>query len=77
MTGGPGAHQETEAIERTFREAYGKAVATLVRLLGDITLAEDAVQDAFVVASTKWPTSGIPPNPAGWASPCPASIWTL
>lgn len=49
-----------------FREVYGKAVATLVRLLGDITLAEDAVQEAFEVASRRWSLEGIPPNPAGW-----------
>lgn len=41
-------------------------MATLVRIFGDITLAEDAVQDAFVKASVLWPSSGIPPNPAGW-----------
>ena len=46
--------------------AYGQAVATLVRIFGDITLAEDAVQDAFLVASQRWPSDGIPPNPAGW-----------
>jgi RNA polymerase sigma-70 factor, ECF subfamily len=45
---------------------YGQAVATLVRVFGDITLAEDAVQEAFVVASDRWPSSGTPPNPAGW-----------
>ncbi len=49
-----------------FRDAYGQAVATLVRVFGDITLAEDAVQDAFVVAGERWPQHGIPPNPAGW-----------
>ena len=49
-----------------FREVYGQAVATLVRVFGDITLAEDAVQDAFVVAIDRWRTGGIPPNPAGW-----------
>ena len=53
-------------LERTFREAYGQAVATLARVFGDITLAEDAVQDAFVVASERWRVDGIPPNPAGW-----------
>ena len=53
-------------IERVFREVYGQAVATLVRGLGDITLAEDAVQHAFVVASEQWNDRGIPPNPAGW-----------
>lgn len=49
-----------------FREVYGQAVATLVRVFGDITLAEDAVQDAFLVASARWVANGIPPNPAGW-----------
>jgi RNA polymerase sigma-70 factor (ECF subfamily) len=61
-----GAHGQATGVERVFREAYGQAVATLVRLFGDITLAEDAVQEAFVVASDRWPGDGIPPNPAGW-----------
>ena len=59
-------HRETTAVGRVFRETYGQAVATLVRVFGDITLAEDAVQEAFVVASDKWRRDGIPPNPAGW-----------
>jgi RNA polymerase sigma-70 factor (ECF subfamily) len=58
--------QEAADVERVFREVYGQAVATLVRVFGDITLAEDAVQDAFVVAADRWPRAGIPPNPAGW-----------
>ncbi len=41
-------------------------VATLVRVLGDIDLAEEAVQEAFVVAAEKWPVSGLPANPGGW-----------
>ena len=41
-------------------------MATLVRVFGDIDIAEDAVQDAFAVASTKWPEAGMPPNPGGW-----------
>ena len=49
-----------------FRKVYGQAVATLVRVFGDITLAEDAVQDAFLVANARWEADGIPPNPAGW-----------
>lgn len=49
-----------------FRTAYSQAVATLVRVFGDITLAEDAVQDAFAVATDRWGRHGIPPNPAGW-----------
>ena len=55
-----------ETVDQVFREAHGQAVATLVRVFGDITLAEDAVQDAFVVAAERWTTGGIPPNPAGW-----------
>ncbi len=54
------------AIEATFREAYGRAVATLVRAFGDIDLAEEAVQDAFAVAVARWPRDGVPPSPAGW-----------
>ena len=57
---------EQSEIERAFREESGRAVATLVRLFGDIDVAEEAVQDAFVVAATKWPTDGVPPNPGGW-----------
>jgi RNA polymerase sigma-70 factor (ECF subfamily) len=41
-------------------------VASLVRFFGDIDTAEEAVQDAFVVALEKWPTDGLPPSPAGW-----------
>ncbi|MGH2641385.1 MAG: RNA polymerase sigma factor [Actinomycetota bacterium] len=57
---------DATAVERVFREAYGQAVATLTRLVGDITLAEDAVQEAFAVATDRWGRDGIPPNPAGW-----------
>jgi RNA polymerase sigma-70 factor (ECF subfamily) len=53
-------------VERAFREAHGQAVATLTRIFGDLTLAEDAVQDAFVAAVASWPTDGVPDNPAGW-----------
>ncbi len=57
---------DTPGVESVFREVYGQAVATLIRLLGDITNAEDAVQDAFAVATDQWQRNGIPPNPAGW-----------
>ena len=60
------ARSAATAVDVVFREVYGHAVATLVRIFGDITLAEDAVQDAFVVATDRWPADGIPPNPAGW-----------
>ena len=53
-------------IEQTFRWESGRAVATLARLFGDIELADEAVQDAFVVALERWPRSGVPPNPGGW-----------
>ncbi|MEU8217049.1 RNA polymerase sigma factor [Micromonospora taraxaci] len=53
-------------VEAVFRAEYGRAVAVLVRLLGDIDLAEEAVQEAFVIAVVKWPTTGAPPSPAGW-----------
>jgi RNA polymerase sigma-70 factor (ECF subfamily) len=53
-------------IERCFRQEYGRCVATLIRVLGDIGLAEEAVQEAFVVALAKWPMDGIPPNPGAW-----------
>ena len=49
-----------------FREQYGRAVAVLARVFGDIDLAEEAVQDAFTVALARWPDSGIPPAPVGW-----------
>ncbi|MFI7594499.1 RNA polymerase sigma factor [Micromonospora sp. NPDC049359] len=53
-------------VEAVFRAEYGRAVAVLVRLLGDIDLAEEAVQDAFTIALRRWPTSGPPASPAGW-----------
>jgi len=53
-------------IEQVFRSEYGRCVATLVRFLGDIDLAEEAVQDAFAVALDRWPQTGRPPNPGGW-----------
>ncbi|MEA2468161.1 MAG: polymerase sigma-70 factor, subfamily [Thermoleophilaceae bacterium] len=53
-------------IERVFREEYGRAVAVLVRVFGDIDIAEEAVQDAFARALERWPSAGLPPSPAGW-----------
>jgi RNA polymerase sigma-70 factor (ECF subfamily) len=53
-------------IERVFREEYGRAVAVLVRRCRDIDVAEEAVQDAFTEAVRRWPSSGLPPSPAGW-----------
>ncbi|MGV9808722.1 RNA polymerase sigma factor [Micromonospora chersina] len=53
-------------VERAFRTEYGRAVAVLVRLLGDIDLAEEAVQEAFATAVDRWAVDGPPPSPAGW-----------
>jgi RNA polymerase sigma-70 factor, ECF subfamily len=53
-------------IERVFVEQYGRAVAVLVRVFGDIDVAEEAVQDAFAAAVQRWPSTGPPPSPAGW-----------
>jgi RNA polymerase sigma-70 factor (ECF subfamily) len=53
-------------VERAFREEYGRAVAVLTRVFGDIDIAEDAVQDAFAEAVRRWPSAGPPPSPAGW-----------
>jgi RNA polymerase sigma-70 factor (ECF subfamily) len=53
-------------IERVFRDEHGRAVAVLVRAFGDIDIAEEAVQEAFATAVQKWPSTGLPPSPAGW-----------
>jgi len=53
-------------IEEVFRREYGRAVAVLVRSLRDISLAEEAVQDAFAAALQRWPVEGMPPAPSGW-----------
>ena len=48
------------------RREVGRCTATLVRILGDLDLAEDAVAEAFAIAAEQWPVRGIPPNPGGW-----------
>jgi RNA polymerase sigma-70 factor, ECF subfamily len=53
-------------LERVTRDEYGKALATLIRLLGDFDLAEEALQDAFAVAAEVWPREGTPGNPLAW-----------
>src|SRR6266508_3237684 len=60
----------TSEIERVFREEYGRAVAVLVGVFGDIDVAEEAVQDAFTAAVQRWPSAGLPPSPAGWIITC-------
>jgi RNA polymerase sigma-70 factor, ECF subfamily len=53
-------------VDRLFREEQGRAVATLIRVLGDFDLAEEAVQEAFVTALEVWPRRGVPDNPGAW-----------
>jgi RNA polymerase sigma-70 factor (ECF subfamily) len=53
-------------VDRVFREEQGRAVATLIRVLGDFDLAEEAVQDAFITALETWPDRGVPANPGAW-----------
>jgi RNA polymerase sigma-70 factor (ECF subfamily) len=60
------ADAPSDLVERLFRQESGRAVATVARALGDIDLAEEAVQDAFAVAIERWPATGVPDNPAAW-----------
>jgi len=53
-------------LDDVFRREAGRCTATLIRILGDIDLAEDAVAEAFAIAAEQWPTQGVPPNPGGW-----------
>ena len=53
-------------VEQVFREEWGRAVAILTRVLGDLELAEDAVQDAFATALERWPRDGTPRTPGAW-----------
>lgn len=53
-------------VEEVFAAEYGRAVSVLVRVFGDIDVAEEAVQDAFAEAVRRWPAAGLPPSPAGW-----------
>jgi RNA polymerase sigma-70 factor (ECF subfamily) len=63
VTAGGAARVE---VERVFREQYARAVAVLVRVFGDVDVAEEAVADAFTRALQRWPEDGVPPSPAGW-----------
>jgi RNA polymerase sigma-70 factor, ECF subfamily len=56
----------TAAVERVFREEYGRLIASLARRFGDIDLAQEAAGEALVAALERWPESGVPPNPGGW-----------
>jgi RNA polymerase sigma-70 factor, ECF subfamily len=60
------AEKKADRIELLFRNESGRVLATLIRLLGDFELAEDAMQDAFAAALVQWPSEGIPANPRAW-----------
>jgi RNA polymerase sigma-70 factor, ECF subfamily len=66
LDGDPAARLDEAEVGRVFREESGRSVAALIRVFGDIDLAEDAVQDAFAAALRRWPDDGVPPNPGGW-----------
>src|ERR1700681_3107855 len=53
-------------IDKIFRDEAGRALATLIRLVGDFDLAEDALQDAFATALERWPATELPANPRAW-----------
>ncbi|WP_309110966.1 RNA polymerase sigma factor [Saccharothrix sp.] len=55
-----------DPVEEVFGREYGRSVAVLVRVFGDVDIAEEAVQDAFAEAVRRWPETGVPPSPAGW-----------
>ena len=62
-----GADPEPRArIERLYRAESRRVLATLIRVLGDFDLAEEALQDAFTAALAQWPRDGLPANPRAW-----------
>ncbi|MGI8939732.1 MAG: RNA polymerase sigma factor [Iamia sp.] len=56
----------SDTFEAVYRQEVGRCTATLIRVLGDVDLAEEAVAEAFVIAAERWPQDGMPPNPGGW-----------
>jgi len=58
--------QAREKLEQVFREEYGRIIATLIRISGSFDLAEEALQEAFISAATKWEVEGTPNNPGAW-----------
>ena len=58
--------QVRESLDAIYRTESGRIRATLIRLLGDFDLAEDAVHDAFAAALERWPQDGMPANPRAW-----------
>ena len=63
---GPSSTDASVVLDAVFRDQWGRVLATLVGILGDIELAEDAAAEAFVIAAERWPRDGEPANPTGW-----------
>src|SRR5262249_12082846 len=60
------APDATAAVDQVYRSDWGRVVATLIRLVGDFDVAEDAAQEAFAAAVEQWPSSGVPEYPRAW-----------
>src|SRR5262245_18990117 len=58
--------EANSAIDSVYRSDWGRIVATLIRLVGDFEVAEEAAQEAFAVAVDQWPVSGVPEFPRAW-----------
>ncbi|MDF3053262.1 MAG: polymerase subunit sigma-24, partial [Geminicoccaceae bacterium] len=56
----------SDPVEVVYREESRRVLATLIRLLGDFDLAEEALQEAFAAAVERWPSEGVPQNPRAW-----------
>src|ERR1039457_5964467 len=63
---GPSSTDASVVLDAVFRDQWGRVLATLVGILGDIELAEDAAAEAFAIAAERWPRDGEPANPTGW-----------
>ena len=66
-------------LGRLYREESGRILATTIRLLGDMDLAEEVVQEAFAAALAQWPTEGVPEVPVAWVTSvnCPGAAWRM
>ena len=66
MASGDAEDQVRDRVEAIYRAESRRVLATLIRLLGDFELAEEALHEAFTAAVEQWPRDGIPANPRAW-----------
>ena len=66
MSGADASGSVREAVDAVYRSESRRVLATLIRLLGDFDLAEEALHDAFAAAVEQWPRDGVPANPRAW-----------